>query len=300
MKNIDYQTFHNLSNQLADKIMMRGREYKNIYPIPKNGLYVAVEMSKLLNLPVITDEQEITDETLIVDDIIDSGRTIKRFGQKNDFAVLILKNQSFAKNKKIFFAELGSKDTYFKFFFEPENDMENNLVRILQYIGEDANREGLRDTPKRIIKSWDKLFGGYKINPDSIITTFTNEGYDEMIILKDIEFFSTCEHHFLPFYGKCSIGYIPNKKIIGVSKLARVVEVFARRLQIQERLTNQIADFIMQSVEAKGVMVVMEGVHLCMIARGVEKKNAKMVTSAIRGVFKINEARNEFLNMIKN
>lgn len=179
--------------------------------------------------------------------------------------------------------------------------MQEHIVELLKYIGEDPEREGLIDTPKRILKSYDELYAGYKQNPKEILgTVFEDGACDEMVILKDIEFYSMCEHHQLPFFGKISIGYIPNGKVVGVSKLARLVEVFARRMQIQERLTSQIADTLNEVLEPKGVMVICEAQHLCMVSRGVKKQNSKMITSAIRGVFKEKqEARNEFLQLIR-
>ena len=179
--------------------------------------------------------------------------------------------------------------------------VEHSISEILAYIGDDPNREGLKDTPQRIRKSWGKLFGGYKLSAKEILTTtFTEGSCDEMVMLKGIEFYSTCEHHFLPFIGKISIGYIPNGKVVGVSKLARLVEVYARRLQIQERMTSQIADDIMEHINAQGCMVVCEAQHLCMTSRGVEKQQSEMITSAIRGVFSTQQGtREEFLTLIK-
>lgn len=179
--------------------------------------------------------------------------------------------------------------------------IENSLKEILAYIGDNPDREGLKDTPKRIRKSWKKLFGGYGQNPADILTaTFTDGTCNEMVILKDIEFYSTCEHHFLPFTGKVSIGYIPQGKVVGVSKLARLVEIYARRLQIQERMTGQIADDIMKYIGAQGCMVICEAQHLCMTSRGVEKQQSKMMTSAIRGVFfSQKEIRQEFLELVR-
>lgn len=178
--------------------------------------------------------------------------------------------------------------------------MEENLKQIIRYIGDDPKREGLIETPKRIIKSWEKLFEGYKKNPKDIFKTFIEGSCDEMVILKDIEFYSYCEHHFLPFFGKIHIGYLPNKKVIGISKLARLIDIYARRLQIQEKMVSQIANAIMKYLKPKGCIVIAEAKHLCMISRGVEKKNSKMICSAIRGIFKKNnKIRNEFLNIIK-
>ncbi|MDR2586373.1 MAG: GTP cyclohydrolase I FolE [Prevotellaceae bacterium] len=179
--------------------------------------------------------------------------------------------------------------------------IEHKIRDILTYIGDDPQREGLKDTPKRMRKSWEKLFSGYtQDSKDILTTTFKDGSCNEMVILKDIEFYSCCEHHFLPFVGKITIGYIPDGKIVGVSKLARLVEVYARRLQIQERLTGQIADDIMKCIQAQGCMVVCEAQHLCMTSRGVEKQESKMITSAVRGVFKTQiEIREEFLKLIK-
>lgn len=170
---------------------------------------------------------------------------------------------------------------------------------IIDLIGDNCDREGLLETPDRVVKSWDHLFSGYKKDPKDVFKVFADGKCDEMVILKDIEFYSTCEHHMIPFFGKISIGYIPNGKVIGVSKLARLVEIYARRLQVQERLVGQIADDIMKYLEPKGCMVIAEAKHLCMVARGVEKQNSVMITNAIRGNFKDQVVRDEFLKMIK-
>lgn len=182
-----------------------------------------------------------------------------------------------------------------------ENDKVKKLTaELLKAIGEDSNREGLVGTPERVAKSYKKLFGGYNEDPKKLITVFDNEGYDEMIIAKDIDFYSTCEHHMLPFFGKAYIGYIPDDKIIGLSKLPRLVEIFSRRLQNQERLTKQIADTLNDMLKPRGVGVVMVAKHLCMKARGVEKQNCEISTSSFTGLFIKNlNTRAEFLNLIK-
>lgn len=178
-------------------------------------------------------------------------------------------------------------------------EMRENLVEIIKYIGDNPEREGLIETPDRIIKSWNTLFSGYKAKSEDIFKVFTEDACEEMVILKNIEFYSTCEHHFLPFFGKISIGYLPNKKVIGISKLARLVEIYARRMQIQEKLVNQIADDLIKYLAPHGCMVIAEAQHLCMTARGVQKQGSVMVTSAIRGNFKKMEIRSEFLTLIK-
>lgn len=171
---------------------------------------------------------------------------------------------------------------------------------MLAYIGDDPQREGLKETPKRIVRSWSKLFSGYEQKPESVLKTFTEGSCDEMVILKNIEFYSTCEHHFLPFFGTISIGYLPNKRVLGISKLARLVEIYSRRLQIQEKLVAQIADSLMEHLQPLGVMVVCKAKHMCICARGVEKNQAEMITSALRGAFNKPEVRQEFLQFVQN
>jgi GTP cyclohydrolase IA len=177
--------------------------------------------------------------------------------------------------------------------------IQGKVGAILDLIGEDRSREGLKETPARVAKSYGELFSGYEKDPKALFKTFDSDGYDQIIICKDIEFYSTCEHHMLPFFGKIHIGYVPDGKVIGLSKMPRLVEIFARRLQIQERLTIQIATELWEGLKPKAVGVVVEAVHFCMIARGVQKQNASMVTSDVRGAFRDKpEARDEFLKLI--
>ncbi|KKU78002.1 MAG: GTP cyclohydrolase 1 [Candidatus Peregrinibacteria bacterium GW2011_GWA2_47_7] len=173
------------------------------------------------------------------------------------------------------------------------------IKQLIESYGEDVKRDGLSKTPRRVASAWNKALSGYNIDPADIITTFDDESYDEMIVVRDIEFYSTCEHHLLPFFGKAHIGYLPNGKIIGLSKIPRVVDVFSRRLQNQERLTSQIAESLTKLLHPKGVGVVIEARHLCMMARGVEKQGSHVITSAMRGLFKKNDnTRSEFLRLI--
>jgi GTP cyclohydrolase I len=179
----------------------------------------------------------------------------------------------------------------------------HELIRqLLQELGEDPAREGLLNTPTRVEKALRFLTSGYTADVDEVINNalFTVD-YNEMVIVKDIDFYSLCEHHLLPFFGKCHIAYIPSKKVIGLSKIPRLVDVFARRLQVQERLTHQIAEVIRDKINPLGVAVVMEGTHLCMSMRGVEKQNSFAVTSAMLGAFRDNSrTRTEFLELIKH
>jgi GTP cyclohydrolase IA len=176
--------------------------------------------------------------------------------------------------------------------------MRDSITRMLDYIGEDPQREGLRGTPDRLVRSWEFIYGGYKLDPKEILSrTFGSDGYSEMVMLRDIQFYSMCEHHMLPFFGTVTIGYVPEERVVGVSKLARVVDAFSRRLQIQERMTIQIADAIQEALRPKGVMVVVEARHLCMMARGVRKEGSNMTTSAIKGVFIHEPVRAEFFGL---
>jgi GTP cyclohydrolase IA len=179
--------------------------------------------------------------------------------------------------------------------------MQNFVKGLLKAIGEDPNREGLKKTPKRVEEMYKFLTKGYKEDPDKVINkALYSEGPQDMIVVRDIDFFSLCEHHMLPFFGKCHIAYIPNKKIVGLSKLARLVEIYSRRLQVQERLTRQVADTIEKHLKPQGVAVVMEAEHLCMKMRGVEKQNSVAVTSAMLGEFHDSEpTRAEFLSLIR-
>jgi GTP cyclohydrolase I len=174
-----------------------------------------------------------------------------------------------------------------------------NFSKIINLLGENTDREGLEKTPLRAAKAMKFLTGGYEKDPIKILqSAMFSEDYNEMVIVKDIELYSLCEHHMLPFFGKAHIAYIPNGKIVGLSKIPRVVDVFSRRLQVQERLTEQILDCINGTLEPIGVGVVIEASHMCMMMRGVQKQNSTTTTSGFRGSFKDRDTRNEFLNLI--
>ena len=178
--------------------------------------------------------------------------------------------------------------------------IESIILDLLKEIGEDPEREGLQKTPHRVAKSWTTFAKGYKQTPEEVVgDAVFNEQCDEVVAVKDIDFFSLCEHHLLPFKGVAHVGYLPEKKIIGLSKIPRIVDIYARRLQVQERLTQQVADALQDVLSPKGVAVVIEAEHLCMQMRGVEKKSSFMITSAVRGAFRENnKTREEFLSII--
>ncbi|MGL1901494.1 MAG: GTP cyclohydrolase I FolE [Fibrobacterales bacterium] len=171
---------------------------------------------------------------------------------------------------------------------------------ILEGVGEDPNREGLLDTPRRVADMYEELFAGLHKDPNDLMKTCFAEDFDEMILVKDIEFQSMCEHHFLPFKGVAHVAYIPKDKVVGLSKIARVVEHFARQPQIQERMTREIANFIQEKLDPQGVAVVLESEHMCMTMRGIKKPGSKMLTSQLKGVFRENQdTREEFMSLIK-
>ncbi len=183
------------------------------------------------------------------------------------------------------------------------NEKVEKLVKdLLQEIGEDPTREGLLETPHRVAEAYEFLTSGYQMNVEEVMNEAVfNEKYDEMVLVKNIDFYSLCEHHMLPFYGKVHVAYIPDGKIIGLSKIPRVVEIFSRRLQVQERMTQEIADTLENYLQPKGVAVVAEAFHMCMMMRGVQKQNSSATTSAVHGVFKEDaRTRSEFINLLSH
>ena len=181
-----------------------------------------------------------------------------------------------------------------------EKRAENAVRELLIAVGEDPDREGLRETPGRVARAYREIFGGLWQKPEDVLTTTFDLGHDEMVLVKDIEVFSLCEHHLLPFFGKAHVAYIPKNKVVGLSKIPRLVDAFARRLQVQERLTVEIANAIQDTIHPGGVGVVIEAMHLCMIMRGVEKQNSVAVTSCMLGAFREqHQTREEFLSLIR-
>jgi len=289
--NISKEHLETTTKKMASILSSKG--YGKLFFVPNAGYLVAKELEKYLSFKTVFTPEK---SDCLVDDIIDSGKTLLKYTPyKKPFLALYATGKSFYSKYAV--ENLNTKE--WVYIFSEEDDVRENIRRLLEYIGENPDREGLKDTPTRVIKSYSEIFSGYKQNPKEIFKAIFNEKYDEMVISKNIEFYSMCEHHMLPFFGKIHIGYIPNKKVLGISKLSRLVEIYSRRLQIQERLVEQIADELNSSLKPKGVIVVAEAVHMCMVMRGVKKQNSKMITSAIRGAFKKQPAREEFLNLIK-
>lgn len=178
--------------------------------------------------------------------------------------------------------------------------IERAVREIIEAVGEDPSRQGLEGTPARVARMYEELFEGLRVDPRDYLSVTFDVAHDEMVVLKDIPFYSICEHHFMPFHGLAAVGYLPDGRVVGLSKLARLVEAYARRPQLQEQLTGQIADALMDTLEPDGVAVVIEAEHLCMTARGVRKSGSRMVTSATRGAFRKNSVtRAEFLSLVR-
>jgi GTP cyclohydrolase I len=293
---LSWEACHHRARKIAKRIR-KDSGHSNpiyVYPIPNGGI-PAAQLIECQGPAIVITEDEARSE-VIVDDIIDSGETRE-------------KQQHFQYFQKKFYAlvdKQGEDRDWFGYWvsfpwerMKKEGGPQDNVKRILQYIGEDPNRDGLQGTPDRVVRSYEELFCGYRTDPDEILKTFDLDDSDEMIVLRDIEFYSTCEHHLMPFFGKAHIAYIPSGPVIGVSKLARLLEIFSRRVQIQERLTKQITDWLDKKLEPLGSACHIEARHLCMTARGVNKQGSIMSTSSLTGVFREKpEARQEFFSLI--
>ena len=282
----------------------------NIYPIPRGGVPAAYLLAAYLLAGILdcnfVDTPESAD--VIVDDLIDSGATMRSYLHRNQRAVCAV---LFAKPNYPAHFDLshlfiyGAKKPAEEWLVFPwEGSLagsgEDIGVRLLQFIGEDPSREGLRETPARFLKAWAHWSSGYGKNPADVMKVFEDgaAGCDEMVVVKNIPVWSHCEHHICPVFGTATVAYIPNGKIIGLSKVIRLVDIFARRLQVQERLGNQVVDALMEHLQPLGCGIVLRLRHLCMESRGVETMGSETVTSALRGVFKTQpETRAEFLSL---
>lgn len=264
------------------------------YPIPRGGVPAAYALASEFNIYIVDDPEEAD---FFFDDIIDSGATMEKWCAKypgKPFLALIDK------------LDLNCiyKDDWIVFPWEgtAEASITDNIVRLIQYIGEDAGREGLLETPTRAIKAWTHWCSGYKQDPKKVLKVFEDGamGYDQMVTVKDIPLYSKCEHHMADIFGTVTISYIPAGKIVGLSKLSRLVDIFARRLQVQERLTNQIADALEECLSPLGVGVLIKARHMCMESRGICQQGHHTITTALTGVIKEEpETRAEFLALAR-
>lgn len=280
---------YDLMNKLPDPHHSEPR----VYGIPRGGSVVAA-MLMAAGILVVDDPSKAT---IIVDDIIDSGRTAERFKRMYGLETVALVNKQVSVEGETPDRELYPGWVVFPWEANDDDSSSIDIVtRHLEYIGEDPNRDGLVDTPSRVVKAWDEIYRGYRENPNELLTWFEDDT-DEMVVCKNIQFYSTCEHHMLPFFGTAAIGYIPTGKVLGISKLARIVDVYARRLQVQERLTRQVGEFLEEHTDHVAVQI--EAVHMCMMARGVHQQNSSLVTNYLTGAFREPETRQEFLATVR-
>lgn len=263
------------------------------YAVPRGGIPVAFLVLAFSNGRLALTENP-KEATVFIDDIVDSGATRERYAKDYPgvpFYSLINKTSEIHDSGWVVFP------------WESENGgIEDNITRLLQFVGEDPKREGLQETPARVAKAWQHWTSGYGKDPKDILKCFEDgsANCDEMILVKDIPFYTHCEHHLAPFFGTATVAYIPQGKIVGLSKISRIVDMYARRLQVQERLTNEIADAIFNGLDALGVGVLVTARHLCMESRGICQQGHVTVTSALRGAIKeSSKARAEFLMLAK-
>lgn len=283
---------HAMAKRVSRAVDRLSRPCVTMYAVPRGGIPALLALQSVwpTNQPPILAVNDPANADIIIDDLIDTGRTAERFN-KPFFALI---------DKRTW--QHGEDWVVWPWEGDAVGGIEDNIIRLLQYIGEDPSRGGLIETPARVAKAWKEWGSGYDKNPADILKTFEDgaEGVDEMVVVKDIPFYTHCEHHMAPFFGTATIGYLPNQKIVGLSKLSRLLDIYAKRLQVQERLGCQVADAIMQHLEALGCGVVITARHLCMESRGIEKQGSETVTSALRGVFKNDSAvRAEFLALAR-
>ncbi len=282
---------------LADKIRTAHPTKFKVWGIPRGGVSAAYALSAAAPWVRVVDAVEQAE--IIIDDLIDSGYTASTWTSKTGLSVATL----FRKRSShyLYGSEIAGNDwAVFPWEGTVEGSAEDIPRRLLQFIGEDPNRGGLKETPTRFLKAWREWTAGYAQDPATVLKAFEDgaDGVDQLVIVKNIPVYSTCEHHLAPFFGTAAVGYIPSGKIVGLSKLSRVVDVYARRLQVQEKLSNQIADAVDGILKPKGVGVVISCRHLCMESRGIERQGSETITSALRGcILKEDAARAEFFNL---
>lgn len=298
------------AGELGNKLnAIYGARPMNVWGIPRGGFGPALMLSMLHPNFVVTDDPK--NAALAIDDIVASGRTSMRVMEQYGLKTAALFGHDYDPpflDVVATGALLTREDGFVNFPWEQtleagaHDSAHDAVTRMLCAIGEDPQREGLKETPKRVVKAWGEWFKGYGQDPADVLKVFEDgaEGYREMVLLTNIPVYSHCEHHITPFVGVAHVAYIPDGKIVGLSKLARVVEIFSRRLQVQERLTNQIADALEQSLKPQGVAVVIQAKHFCMATRGVKMPNVDTHTSAMRGAFFDNAAtRAEFMSLVR-
>lgn len=287
---------------LAEAVASRMYPGARVYAVPRGGIPAALAIGQHIKIELVASPK---DADFIVDDLIDSGATEARVLAE---ARAVPGGRKFFSGGPTFVALIDKRDPVwagrwivFPWEETAAKGVEDHFVRILQFMGEDANRGGLLETPARAAKAWQFWTKGYAEDPAEILKTFEDgaEGCNEMVVVRDIPLYSHCEHHLAAIFGTATVAYIPDGKIVGLSKINRVVDCFARRLQVQERLTAQVADALMDNLKPKGVGVVVKARHMCMESRGVCQQGHSTITSALRGVFADGTVRQEFLGLTR-
>lgn len=292
---------HHQARALADR--WRGYGIEAVYGVPRGGVVPALLVAQQLGVQLLDDPGVPGDPdpvVLVVDDLVDSGGTARRWTTAGwHFDALYAKAHAPALRYAWAQPTRVPSDAWLVFPWEVGTDdaagPADAVVRLLAWVGEDPNREGLRDTPQRVLRAYREMTAGYHDDVAAVLGTMFTERSDELVAVTGIEFVSLCEHHLLPFVGTATVGYLPDRRVVGLSKLGRVVDTFARRLQVQERMTHQIAEAVQEHVQPRGVGVVLRAEHSCMSCRGVRKRS-QMVTSSMLGAFRDNATlRTEFL-----
>lgn len=312
---VDFDWCDSQARRLADRLVrMRGfKDVSTVIGIKRGGCVPAMLIARHLNRghwirfasPSDYDKISYLKDAIVVDDICDTGATMIPFKAHGAFACVALAAKAIGKSAvDVKYGQEFGQDTWVAFPWENDDETseqaaEQGITSLIRHIGDDPNRDGLKETPSRVRRAYEEMTAGSKVDPASLIKTFDAGGYDQMVGVYGVPFHSLCEHHLLPFFGTASVAYIPNGKIIGLSKLARIVDTYARRLQNQERIAEQVATCIMENLKPKGVAVSIEAQHMCMAARGVKKAGATMRTCKLTGVFlKDAKARAEFMQQV--
>lgn len=297
MRTLTYGEYDESIEKLAEKIKSSGKSYDYLFPIPRGGYYPAIKLSELLSIPV-TSVYDKKEKTLVVDDIVETGSTLSEYGNADKAVVFA---ESYSVDKVQYYGEV--KTEWLMLPDEVGCGIEDHIRRILEFIGEQPERDGLIGTPDRIIRMWHEIFRGYDKSMAPRITTFPNEDKVSDIVVDSGEYYSMCEHHMMPFFGKYCFAYIPNEngRIIGLSKIGRVVDYCSAKLQLQERLAKEIVTTIEKELSKDGnpplgMAIMMRGKHLCKTMRGA-RKNGLMSSMYCTGVFQNGEKRKEFMQI---
>lgn len=302
VEKLSHAEVRQLALLVLDQLIKQWGLVLSVYPIPRGGVPVAYAIAAVApqRRAVVRIADTPQDAYCCVDDIVDSGATAKRYKEsfgKETFA-LIDKRREVPEGT----SPPRYKASWFVFPWEgnTEGSFEDNITRLLQFVGEDPARGGLKETPARVVKAWQQWTAGYNQHASEVLKTFEDgaKKYNEMVVVENIPVYSHCEHHLAPIFGQATVAYIPCERIVGLSKINRLVDIFARRLQVQERMTTQIADALMEHLQPRGCGVLVRARHFCMESRGV-KQNSLTTTSALRGVFSDGTVRAEFLSLAR-